>query len=196
MDQGLVPMSFSRPPQGAIAGEALVVRMATQPSAAALPGEVHGGTEVVGIAHAYGADPVDAGPGHGFGAGAFGVGPGRCRPCRQAAISPRCQQAFLAVVAAFMAPWRSRSTYQGSLRTPWDWCPHRSAWVRLSAMRAASAAGTPWARRMEVARSVSWPGVMWSVGPSVWGLAGMRSFRGVGAPVIGGTLSCTPLCIQ
>src|SRR4051812_49525220 len=35
IDQGLVPSTFSRPPQGAMAGLALVVSIATQPSAAA-----------------------------------------------------------------------------------------------------------------------------------------------------------------
>src|SRR4051794_41295093 len=35
IDHGLVPSTFSRPPQGAIAGLALVVRTATQPSCAA-----------------------------------------------------------------------------------------------------------------------------------------------------------------
>jgi len=35
MDQGFVPMTFSRPPQGAMAGEALVVSIDTHPSAAA-----------------------------------------------------------------------------------------------------------------------------------------------------------------
>src|SRR3954462_9974338 len=35
IDHGLVPSRFSRPPQGAMAGLALVVRTATQPSSAA-----------------------------------------------------------------------------------------------------------------------------------------------------------------
>src|SRR5207302_9950624 len=36
IDHGLVPIAFSRPPQGAIAGLALVARKATQPASAAL----------------------------------------------------------------------------------------------------------------------------------------------------------------
>jgi hypothetical protein len=42
IDQGLVPTVFCRPPQGAIAGLALVVRMATQPADAG-----HAGAEVL-----------------------------------------------------------------------------------------------------------------------------------------------------
>jgi hypothetical protein len=36
MDQGLVPIIFSRPPQGAIAGLALVESKATQPAGGAI----------------------------------------------------------------------------------------------------------------------------------------------------------------
>src|SRR5918992_2729707 len=39
IDHGLVPTVLRRPPQGAMAGLALVVRMATQPSRAAIRGE-------------------------------------------------------------------------------------------------------------------------------------------------------------
>jgi hypothetical protein len=35
-DQGFVPMTFLRPPQGAIAGPPLVASIITQPSAAAM----------------------------------------------------------------------------------------------------------------------------------------------------------------
>src|SRR4051812_50046452 len=38
IDHGLVPSTFSRPPHGAMAGLALVVRTATQPSCAARRG--------------------------------------------------------------------------------------------------------------------------------------------------------------
>src|SRR3954453_7878444 len=46
-------------------------------------------------------------------------------------------------VRAVMAPARRRSTYQGSRRTPCDWCPQRSACTRLSATSAPSSSGTP-----------------------------------------------------
>ena len=143
IDHGLVPSTFSRPPHGAMAGLALVVRTATQPSCGGAAGPVHRRPEVVGVADADRADAVRARALDGQHAGPLGehladavaaveqhqrAGVGEDGRIGDARSSRRCA---------------SRAAYQGRRSIPCDWCPQRSACTRLSATSAASPAGTP-----------------------------------------------------
>src|SRR3954454_453213 len=142
IDHGLVPSTFSRPPQGAIAGLALVVRTATQPSCAARRVQYIAVPEWVEFRTPTTPTPwVRARPTAVLWARSVSTCPMPSRPSSR--TSGPVSESTAGSVRADMAPDRSRATYQGSRSTPWDWWPHRSACTRLSATRAASSSGTP-----------------------------------------------------
>src|SRR4051794_5132716 len=141
-DHGCVPIRFSGPPHGAIAGLAFVVRTATQPSRAArrvkymaVPKWLESRTPTTPTPWTRARSTASAR------ARSVSTWPMPCRP--SSATRGPVSLSTTGSVRAVMAPLRSRATYQGRRSRPCDWCPQRSAWTRLSATSRASGSGTP-----------------------------------------------------
>src|SRR3954447_10327568 len=168
IDHGFVPSAFSRPPQGAIAGLALVVSTATQPSAAArrvkyiaVPKWLEWRTPTTPppcsrarATASMRARSVSTWP-----------MPSRPSSSTRGPVSERTTGS----VRTRIAPLRSRATYQGRRSRPCDWCPQRSACTRLSATSAASSSGTPTAASTAAAKERRSPGAIRVIQPSLGG---------------------------
>src|SRR3954453_10731751 len=164
IDHGLVPSTFSRPPHGAMAGLALVVRTATQPSCAArrvqyiaVPKwlELRTPTAPTPCLRARSTAVVRA--------CSVSTWPMPSRPSRS--TSGPVSESTTGSLRALIAPERSRAAYQGRRSTPCDWCPQRSACTRLSATSAASSSGTPWRVSTCAANVRRWSGDRRDTGP-------------------------------
>src|SRR4051812_10142153 len=142
IDHGLVPSTFCRPPHGAMAGLALVVRTATTPSRAARRVDHIAVPKWVGLRRATAPIPCcRARSTASTRARSVSTWPTPSRPS-SSSRGPVSTSAPGSVTAA-IAPLRSRAAYQGRRSMPCEPCPQRSAWTRLSATSAASADGTP-----------------------------------------------------
>src|SRR3954451_2606205 len=168
MDHGLVPSRFSRPPHGAMAGLALVVRTATTPSRAArrvnhmaVPKwlELRTPTTPTPCCRARSVASARA--------RSVSTWPTPSRPSRS--TSGPVSLSTAGSVTARTAPLRSRATYQGSRSRPCDPCPQRSACTRLSATSAASSSGTPTAASTAAAKERRSSGAIRVIQPSLGG---------------------------
>src|SRR5438067_3667089 len=154
IDHGLVPIAFSRPPQGAIAGLALVARKATQPASAALRVKYAAVPKWFELRTEMPATPCAR-------ARSTPVATARsARTWPMPSWPSRTTRGPVSVtvtgsLTVRIAPLRRRATYQGSRRRPCEEWPHSSATTRLSASSSASRSGTPRDVTTRVPNSVS-----------------------------------------